>query len=261
MSKILKRPMFRKGGMTTNGVMSLTTPRSNYQEGSTWKELLTKKPGLSDIEQMFTAARGADYAKDKKDILSNLLIRGGLGLVSGEGAGKGTLGAIATSFQKPTEQALTELRSIKQDPAAIRTAALSKYLEQEEAKKEREFELKKAMIPKAYESGTLAALQEQISTAFGKAAVTTQDTERAINLSPKIAKIQMKANADESINYGGMLKMDSNDPTKPDMGWAETQPDGSILLNPYDGQFYIKTPEGLRVADQKTYKLPETKGE
>jgi hypothetical protein len=33
-----------------------------------------------------------------------MLISGGLNLVSGEGAGKGTLGAIAQSFKKPAEQ-------------------------------------------------------------------------------------------------------------------------------------------------------------
>jgi hypothetical protein len=61
---------------------------------------------------------GRDIQQERSDVLANLLIRGGLGLVAGEGAGKGTLGAIATAFQKPTEQALTEMSALKQDPAA-----------------------------------------------------------------------------------------------------------------------------------------------
>jgi hypothetical protein len=65
---------------------------------------------------------GRDIQQERSDVLANLLIRGGLGLVAGEGAGKGTLGAIATAFQKPTEQALTEMSALKQDPAAMLTA-------------------------------------------------------------------------------------------------------------------------------------------
>ena len=42
--------------------------------------------------------------------------------MSGEGAGKGTLGAIATAFKKPTEQALTKMQELKQDPAAMLAA-------------------------------------------------------------------------------------------------------------------------------------------
>jgi hypothetical protein len=33
MSKILKRPMFRKGGPTNEGVVSLAQPRRNYSLG------------------------------------------------------------------------------------------------------------------------------------------------------------------------------------------------------------------------------------
>ena len=44
MSKILKRPMFRKGGKVEEGVMSLAAPRNNYQEGGavTMEQLLEK---------------------------------------------------------------------------------------------------------------------------------------------------------------------------------------------------------------------------
>lgn len=167
MSKILKRPMFRKGGKVEEGVMSLAAPRSNYEEGgSAFEALIEENPRLGEIEQMYTAAQGADYQRDKKDILANLLIRGGLGLVSGAGAGKGTLGSIATAFQKPTEQALSEYSAIKKAPAAVRTAAVGQFLKEEEAKKERAFELEKARIPKAYESGSRASrIEAKLSAA------------------------------------------------------------------------------------------------
>ena len=162
MSKILKRPMFRKGGQVEEGVMSLAAPRKQYQDGGlTMEELLQKYPETAPEYQKFldfyTAAGGRDYEQEKKDVLSNLLIRGGLGLVSGEGAGKGTLGSIATAFRGPTEQAMQEYSAIKKGPTALKTAALGSAITAEEARKERELELEKARIPKAYESGSRAS--------------------------------------------------------------------------------------------------------
>ena len=125
MSKILKRPMFRKGGQVMNGVMSLASGgRAKYQEGDrvTMQDLIKDDPFLKDVYETAQAGYGRDVQQERSDVLANLLIRGGLGLVSGEGAGKGTLGAIATAFKKPTEQALGEMAALKQDPAAMLTA-------------------------------------------------------------------------------------------------------------------------------------------
>jgi hypothetical protein len=124
MSKILKRPMFRKGGKVEEGVMSLAAPRNNYETGGAvdFEKLLADDPYLQETYELAKAGYGRDVARERKDVLANLLIRGGLGLVSGEGAGKGTLGSIATAFKKPTEQALTEMKGLRQDPAKMLTA-------------------------------------------------------------------------------------------------------------------------------------------
>jgi hypothetical protein len=42
MSKILKRPMFRKGGAANEGIMSMAQPRKNYREGTNIYERLKK---------------------------------------------------------------------------------------------------------------------------------------------------------------------------------------------------------------------------
>ena len=123
MSKILKRPMFRKGGKAEEGVMSLAAPRKNYQEGGkSFEDLLAGDDYLKEVYDIEQAGYGKDVEQERRDILSNLLIRGGLGLVSGEGAGKGTLGSIATAFRGPTEQALVEMKGLRQDPAKMLTA-------------------------------------------------------------------------------------------------------------------------------------------
>ena len=125
MSRILRRPMFRKGGQVMDGVMSLASGgRAKYQEAGrvSIEDLTRDDPYLKEIYDIAQAGYGRDIQQERSDVLANLLIRGGLGLVAGEGAGKGTLGAIATAFQKPTEQALTEMSALKQDPAKMLVA-------------------------------------------------------------------------------------------------------------------------------------------
>jgi len=95
--KIYRRPMFRKGGSTGEGVMYNVKPRTNFQNGTTEKM-------IKDRSKLYRQYAG--------DPIANLLIQGGLGLVSGEGAGKGTLGSIATAFQKPVAQALAQEQQI-----------------------------------------------------------------------------------------------------------------------------------------------------
>jgi hypothetical protein len=64
-----------------------------------------------------------------------MLISGGLNLVSGEGAGKGTLGAIAQSFKKPAEQFLATRPGEEQFQRQLRVAAAQGAISQEEAER------------------------------------------------------------------------------------------------------------------------------
>jgi hypothetical protein len=91
MSKIFRRPMFR-GGSTNNkmsGIMSgiQDTPRTQYSNGSTREKLLKI---------------AEEYPSQAADPLGQFLIQGGLNLLSGKGAGKGTLGSLAESYKEPT---------------------------------------------------------------------------------------------------------------------------------------------------------------
>jgi hypothetical protein len=87
MSKILKRPMFRIGGSANDGVMSMAAPRKNYQEGSPREERVTRSAEeYARLLEKFAGA-GPSVSSD----LGDLLISGGLNLMSGRGAGRGTL--------------------------------------------------------------------------------------------------------------------------------------------------------------------------
>ena len=174
MSKIFKRPMFRKGGQVEEGVMSLAAPRSNYQKGGVGisPELLEKYPEIGQDYEKFYELYGdvaqQDMGQAKSDILSNLLIRGGLGLVSGEGAGKGTLGGLATAFRGPTEQAMGELQKLKGTEQQVKSAALGSAIEAEQSRLEREADLKAALAKKGYESGSLPGRREALRELYMK---------------------------------------------------------------------------------------------
>ena len=94
MSRILKRPMFRIGGQANEeGIISIATSRKNYQDGSEYK---TRIDELKKIYQE-SAGPGPSRYSD----LGDMLISGGLNILSGENAGRGTLGAVAKSFKEP----------------------------------------------------------------------------------------------------------------------------------------------------------------
>lgn len=86
MSKIFKRPMFRRGGEVGGGIMT-GVMRENYQDGST-RERLAKVM--------------AEYPSTAMDPLTQFLIQGGLSLASQPATGGGTIADIATALKEPT---------------------------------------------------------------------------------------------------------------------------------------------------------------
>jgi len=262
MSKIFKRPMFRKGGQVMDGVMSLAAPRKQYFDGGDTgisPELAEKYPELAaEYQKSYDFYRDVaqqDMGQAKSDILSNLLIRGGLGLVSGEGAGKGTLGAIGTAFRGPTEQAMGELQKLKGTEQQIKSAALGSAMEVEAARKKSEADMalleKKLQEQKLYESGTLQARVKEIQEILGGDALTEAGRQQAIALAQK----DVVAKDIPGVMYQGILPMDSSG-KQPDIDYIQTQPDGSVHLNPYTRQFYVKKSDPIRLelVDQGTLK-------
>ena len=138
MSKILKRPMFRKGGAANEGIMSMAQPRKNYQQGTNIYERLKKfDPSLgATAEKYGTAyelAMGLDKEQDKNDILARVLIEGGLSGLSGRGAGRGTIGGLAEAFREPVSKGLAEYSAIKKQPSQARLMGVKTAIETDAA--------------------------------------------------------------------------------------------------------------------------------
>ena len=117
MSITLKRPMFRKGGEVEEGIMELATPRKNYAEEGvvrqTEDEIIKE---AFDIANLSPGARALAEASMKlgqrgrisnRDLLTNVLIQGGLRGISTAGKG-GTLANLASAFEAPVGQALRQ---------------------------------------------------------------------------------------------------------------------------------------------------------
>ena len=103
MSKIFKRPMFRKGGPTNNmnGIMSGIVDRENHSDDP----FVGDNP-VSAKERLLAAY---DKYPDKSiDPLSQFLISGGLNLMSQRPSG-GVLATAAEAFKQPTGQLFKDI--------------------------------------------------------------------------------------------------------------------------------------------------------
>lgn len=103
MSKIFKRPMFRKGGPTNNmnGIMSGIVDRENHADDP----FVGGNP-ISTKERLLAAY---DKYPDKSiDPLSQFLISGGLNLMSQRPSG-GVLATAAEAFKQPTGQLFKDI--------------------------------------------------------------------------------------------------------------------------------------------------------
>jgi hypothetical protein len=141
MSRILKRPMFRIGGSANDGVMSMAAPRRNYQEGSPREERVTRSAEeYARLLEKF-AGPGPSTSSD----LGDLLISGGLNLMSGRGAGRGNLGAIAEAYREPY-QAFSKARANEEAlKRQLRMSAATQAISSDEARELQKMKLEAAL--------------------------------------------------------------------------------------------------------------------
>ena len=141
MSRILKRPMFRIGGSVNNGIMSMAAPRKNYEEGSPKEERITK----SAEEYARLLERFAGPGPSVSSNLGDLLISGGLNLMSGRGAGRGTLGAIAESYKDPYASFAKARANEEALKRQLRMSAATQAISSDEARELQRMKLEAAL--------------------------------------------------------------------------------------------------------------------
>lgn len=117
MSRILKRPMFRTGGTPNQGIMHGIVDRKGYAQGD--------NPYIQEAKEAFSTIE-----RPRDTSLYEMLIGGGINLVSGAGAGEGLLANIARSHKGPSEKFFEAQRARGAYDSKVAQAATQAGLEQ-----------------------------------------------------------------------------------------------------------------------------------
>ena len=249
MSITLKRPMFRKGGDVEEGIRELATPRRNYNEGKTREEIFAEAisgltPEAQKYAQSMSQLAGLGRTSNQ-DLLTNVLIQGGLRGMSTAGKG-GTLANLAAAFEAPVGQALKQRQANKMldIQGAMKGLELGSKVDIAE---------RKALLKKQFESGTVESITKSIETILGKDAIGDA-RQLAVNLSPFVTK----GRRTPGVRFAGILPVDAKtgEPNlSPKFGLAR-QPNGTVYVHPFQQLFYVVQDGKLELADQETLKLP-----
>ena len=181
MSRVLKRPMFRKGGEAMGGIMSKVKPRQNYSIGQRVEE-------YQNIMKAATAGVGSG----RGDALTRFLIETGQGLVGGAGAGRGSkLAEIIGATEKPTQNLFAALEKEKALDKQIGLSAATLGIKGEQAiekakaasKFQKEFspDRKEYELFKEYSNPNVKTFKKSIRQIFPKA-MARFDAKTSANL-------------------------------------------------------------------------------
>jgi len=232
MSRILRRPMFRKGGSVGEGIMSKVEPRQGYQVGNRVKSI------YEQIAPLYTQA----MQTGRDDTISNLLIRGGLNLVAGSNKDEPLLRQAASAFKEPTEVALKEVQQRRLMEPQAKLAALGAATKIAAANKARPLKAQtvEGQVENYYSNIARTASRSQLEQAYALRPQIVKAFRSGV--SPRIAPTNIKG---DSI----------------DKSFFEGKPDGFLYINPITGLFervYNERP--FRRIDQDTLR-PVTTGE
>ena len=213
MAKILSRPMFRKGGSANNGIMDGLVDRKGYAQG-TYKERI--------LEALKT-----DAPRDTS--LSEMLIGGGLNLVSGAGAGEGLMANVAKSYKAPSETFFEKQRAAREYDRKVEQLAGQMGIEQEfaleqiKAKDDPNKALRNVYLTQAIENGYDAPEAQRIADYQ----ITTK------------TELQNKVGRER---VGGIIEFDLNDAKQTKKQLPKLKKDiGKYFYDPYDGKIKLLT--------------------
>ena len=242
--------MFRKGGEVMEGIMTGIKPRKNYADGKTREEIFAEAisgltPQAQKYAQSMSQLAGLGRASNQ-DLLTNVLIQGGLRGMSTAGKG-GTLANLAAAFEAPVGQALKQRQANKMldIQGAMKGLELGSKVDVAE---------RKALQQKQFESGTIESITKDIQAVLGKDVVGEEAKQLAVNLAPFVAKGRQTP----GVRFAGILPVDrsTGEPNlSPKFGLAR-QPNGTVYVHPFQQLFYVVQDGQLEVADQETLKLP-----
>ena len=123
MNRTLRRPMFRMGGSTGEGITSgLQAPRQNYELGKSVKNIEQDLPTLRNLYEKYSAPRGSNF--------NDFLINFGLDLVSRPRSGN-IFSQVASSAREPFAQFQARKEAYRSEDDKLNRALIGDLLERE----------------------------------------------------------------------------------------------------------------------------------
>ena len=265
MSRILKRPMFRKGGPTNEGIVSMAQPREKFSDkGATdanIEYLLEKHPGSASTIKSGEAKAAlltafAGQGRSQNDRVSDLLIKGGMNLASGKPQGN-IVATIAESFKEPTSQFLKERQTEDAFKRQARLQGITSAMASEDAVK-----LARAKLSqKSYQNQTPEAQAEQFLKLKGslfKNAFTKQAQAEAKKDYDKTYQVYPQIKQGFKADVG--IQIAPVDTITELREWIVTQPENSKFIDPISRKWKMVATDpktgkkGLILLDQITLK-------
>jgi len=123
MNRTLRRPMFRMGGSTGEGITSgLQAPRQNYQLAGSVKNIERDLPTLRNLYEKYSAPRGSNF--------NDFLINFGLDLVSRPKSGN-IFSQVASSAREPFAQFQARKEAYRSEDDKLNRALIGDLLDRE----------------------------------------------------------------------------------------------------------------------------------
>lgn len=239
MSRILKRPMFRIGGSTNEGIVSMAQPRRQYAN-SNYEDLITQFPKSKELIEdaqaraaLMSAFAGSGRSQDER--LSNLLIRGGLKTMSETPRG-GIFATVSKAFEQPVDEYLKSGETEDSFQRQLRLAGLTSAMTSLENKAkldlEREMLEEKKKEAELKLNPTKAPIYD-ILKSFQKKGIKTYEITSVIGSGDKM---KPSPQAVANIPIGGVFHDPSNNlylrvpKEKSSVGWVRLDRSGQEIV-------------------------------
>jgi hypothetical protein len=217
MSRILKRPMFRIGGSTNEGIVSMAQPRKNYQEGSDYQKR------IEELRPVLQQAAG--MGRSERDRFLDMLLQGSIRLASERPAGN-IISTAARAFQQPVEQYLKSGADEEAFQRQINLAAATQGISSVEAERLQRMKVEAAQAEAIQRAQQVDKELFLKTSGLGTNAGSIYDTKRALERKGEVV-------------VGAVSTIGSGDKVKPSPSSVLSIPEGRVFYD-VNGNFYRK---------------------